>query len=304
MGPGSQDAAATSFRGGYLVSFSVHSFFALWMLFGPGSSASTIIAPTEVYTITIEGGEKMGGISQVPISQPKNKVLPNIQEPLPVQEKVVQEKTKDLVKPSIIEEQKLLEEKKVKEQKAAEEKKAEEKKIAELKLAEKKLEEKKLKEELAKAEKQKAEDEKKKKEKEKKERDARLEKAIKNATNYTGESANAGGQGLGAARLGGKGMGGGTPASMEFILYRNALEQHIKGGWRWPPTADRYQAQIDFTILPDGSVQNVRVSATSGNSSFDDSALRAVYKASPVPIPPEDLYDQFKRARMTFDSDQ
>ena len=291
-----------SFRGGYIVSLSAHALIGLWLLLGP-SHASSVLAPTVVYTVTIEGGDRIGGISQVPIKEPTKKVLPNMQEPLPVQEKPIIEKTKPLEQPSVIEEKKLIEEKKQKELKEQEKKLAEEK-LAEKKLEEKKLEEKKLKEELIKSQKEKAEEEKKKKEQEKRERDARLEKAIKNATNYTGESANAGGQGLGAARNGGKGMGGGTPASMEFILYRNALEQHIKSGWRWPPSAERLQAQIDFTILQDGVVQNVRVSATSGNSSFDDSALRAVYKGSPVPVPPADLYEQFKRARMTFDSEQ
>jgi len=307
----SQDLeSGQSFRGGYIVSLGAHALIGLWLLFGPGSSASSTLAPTVVYTVTIEGGDRIGGISQVPIKEPTKKVLPNIQEPLPVQEKPInekpiKEKTAPLEQPSVIEEQKLAEEKKNKEIKE-QEKKLTEAKLAEKKLEEKKLEEKKLKEELAQADKEKADQEKKndkeKKDKEKKERDARLEKAIKNATNYTGESANAGGQGLGAARAGGKGMGGGTPASMEFILYRNALEQHIKSGWRWPPTAERYQAQVDFTILQDGTVQNVRVSATSGNASFDDSALRAVYKASPVPVPPADLYEQFQKARMTFDS--
>lgn len=291
-------SSSQSFRGGYIVSLGAHALIGLWLLIGPGNFAATTLAPTVVYTVSIEGGDRIGGISQVPIKEPAKKVLPNIQEAMPVQDKTIIDKTKPLEQPSVIEEQKLAEEKKVKEVKE------QEKKLAEDKLALKKLEEKKLKEELAKSQKEKAEEEKKKKEKEKKERDAKLERAIKNATNYTGESANAGGQGLGAARNGGKSMGGGTAASMEFILYRNALEQHIKSGWSWPPSSNRYQAQIDFTILQDGMVQNVRVSATSGNASFDESALRAVYKASPVPVPPADLYEQFQRARMTFDSDQ
>ena len=303
VGNGQPASLQSNFLGGHVLSLVLHLSAALWFIFGGGNLSSGIIQPPEIYTVTIEGGDRIGGISQVPLDDKKAKVLPNIQEPLPVQKNVQQlpkVETKPIEQPSVVEEQN----KKAEEQKKQEEKREQERKIQEQKLMEKKLEEKKLREQLEKAEKEKEQEERKKKEREKKERDKRLEQAISRATNYTGESANAGGQGLGAARLGGKGMGGGTPASIEFIMYRNALEQHIKSGWRWLPSAEHYKAQIDFTILPDGTVQNARISASSGSSSFDESALRAVYKASPVPVPPRDLYEQFRQARMTFDSEQ
>ena len=121
----SQDLeSGQSFRGGYIVSLGAHALIGLWLLFGPGSSASSTLAPTVVYTVTIEGGDRIGGISQVPIKEPTKKVLPNIQEPLPVQEKPInekpikekpiEEKTAPLEQPSVIEEQKLAEEKKTK----------------------------------------------------------------------------------------------------------------------------------------------------------------------------------------------
>ena len=102
--------------------------------------------------------------------------------------------------------------------------------------------------------------------------------------------------------MGGEGRGGGTLASLEFVAYRNALESHIKGGWRWFPDRNRYQAQVYIRLRPDGVVQQASIARTSGNSRFDDSVLRAVHKASPVPVPPPKLYSSFREIRITFDS--
>ena len=121
--------------------------------------------------------------------------------------------------------------------------------------------------------------------------------------NYSGESANAGGSGFGAANLGGKGMGGGTLASAEFIAYMNALEHHIKSNWRWGlPTPRVLRAQVLIFILPNGVVKSANISASSGNQKFDDSVLRAVHKASPVPPASPKLYQRFREVRITFDS--
>jgi len=47
--------------------------------------------------------------------------------------------------------------------------------------------------------------------------------------------------------------------------------------------------QLRIVIEQDGRVSLVRMEKTSGNSYFDDSVLRAINKASPLPIPPEQL---------------
>ncbi len=296
-----------NFLAGYFISGALHCAGIAFLLLGYGANAAGNIATTEVYTVTLEGGEKLGGISKAPEEDPKKKVLPNINESQPVQEQPkVSEKPPE--EPSVIEERKKLEETKAKaeeEKKILEAKKLEEKKkhaedlkkLEELEKKKAELDQKKKKEELAKKEKE-------ERDREKRERDKALQKAISNATNYKGESANAGGEGLGAARYGGKGMGGGTPVDAQFLMYVNALEQHIKRGWRWLPGAEHYVAQIEFSILPDGTVQNARVGSSSGNSSFDDSGLRAVYKASPVPLPPPQHYERFKSVRITFDSER
>src|SRR5690606_8562067 len=47
-----------------------------------------------------------------------------------------------------------------------------------------------------------------------------------------------------------------------------------------------------------------RLAATSGNNRFDESVVRAVQKASPVPPAPDRLYHQFKEVRITVESDK
>lgn len=118
---------------------------------------------------------------------------------------------------------------------------------------------------------------------------------------YLGESAQAGGKGFGAARQGGeKGMGGGTLRPPEFFRYRDLLEAYVKGGWRWVGAETNLRARVVFDIAPDGTVSNVRIVEGSGNQDFDDSILRAVYKASPVPKPPDTVYEFFKQVRIEF----
>jgi hypothetical protein len=50
---------------------------------------------------------------------------------------------------------------------------------------------------------------------------------------YLGESTDAGGQGFGAARIGGSGMGGGVVKPPEFFQYRALLIREVKSGWQW-----------------------------------------------------------------------
>lgn len=286
---------------GFLISFISHLLIVVIVVIVLEARAASAIRAPEVFSVTLEGGEMLGGLSQVPKEEQKTpKVLPNV----PTAEETPQvEATKkiEIDKPTVVDEVKKKEEENKK--KAEEQKKAEEKKKEE----QKKLSEKQKKEEEAKkaAEAKKKEaDEKKQKELEKGERERRIRQAVERAKGreYTGESANAGGEGFGAAQRGGKGMGGGTLASPEFIAYMNALEEHIKAGWRWGlPTEERLQAQVLVVILPNGVVQDARVSRSSGNAKFDESALRAVFKASPVPPPPQTLYDKFREVRITFD---
>ena len=129
------------------------------------------------------------------------------------------------------------------------------------------------------------------------------DKQLQNALQrYLGESSNAGGEGFGAAALGpGNGMGGGVVRPPEFFIYFNVLKNHVYQNWRWPGSQTRV-ASIRFSIAEDGTVSDVRIERSSGDSYYDDLAYRAILKANPVPPPPRSVYEFFKDTRFHFDS--
>ncbi len=262
---------------------------------------SAINTRQEVFSVTLEGGEKLGGFTQIPKDEKKH-IAPAASEQLPSSEPEAtktaepEQKEAEINKPSAVEEAaklKLAEEKKNEELKKAEEQKKKDEK------------EKKQKEELKK--KQELDQQEKELEaKKKKQRDKLLEKALKNAKiRYEGESADAGGEGIGAAKLGGKGFGGGTLADPEFIAYMKLLDQLVHEKWNWLPGSDRLQATVEVYLQPDGQMSSVRIARPSGNSAFDDSVMRAVYGANPVPPPPPKFYEtKFRVVTFSFDSHQ
>jgi len=271
---------------GYSVSALAHLICSIIALIVLESNRNSEVPRNQVFSVTIEGGQIIGGITQAPDKQAKKEtVLPNEKAATAPEKSETSKKVeqKKIDKPSAIE----LQEKKKKEEEAKK-KLAEDKKKQEAELKKKQDAEKKSKEDAARL---------------KKERDERLQNAINKAvSNYQGESARAGGQGFGAAALGGKGMGGGILESPEFIRYMGQLTDHIKRGWHWLPGSERLVAVVVVNIQPTGVVQSANISTSSGNSRFDDSALRAVYKASPVPPAPTSIYEKFRNVSITFDS--
>lgn len=79
----------------------------------------------------------------------------------------------------------------------------------------------------------------------------------------------------------------------ETLAYFHALDERIRENWTVPDLAlsdsRSLIVRIRITIERDGTVTNVRMEKTSGNPYFDDSVLRAITKASPLPVPPEQL---------------
>lgn len=249
---------------GFTASAVGHIALACALLFELGRTSS-FIQPT-IYSVTLEAGKNIGGIGQVPKENaPKNVAPPKkVQAPPPPKaEKKAETKPKEVPK------------------------KTEEK--AEVSVAEKKKVEPKKVETPKKAP---------PKESNAQDIDKRLEAAMQR---YLGESTDAGGRGFGAARLGGSGMGGGSLLPPEALIYRDLLKNRIKAGWRWYDTQAALTTGVIFEISASGDISNVVVANSSGNREFDDSVLRAIYKASPVPPPPEKVYEYFKKVRMVFD---
>lgn len=241
-----------------------------------------------IYSITIEGGKSIGGLSQVPKKDEKATMAPpkKVQEPEAPEKKAEPEKkeeTKAETPPDEKAEVSLVEKKEPKKEEVRPQK-VEPKKVEPKKEEPKKKEEKKK--EIPKKDPGSAE------------RDKRLQDAVQR---YLGESTDAGGKGFGAAKVGGSGMGGGIQRPPEYFTYRKLLEDRIKSGWRWYDSNATLITQIEFYVKPDGTIDNVSVLQGSGNREFDDSVMRALQKANPVPPPPATINSFLNPVRMAFD---
>lgn len=275
------------FRTGLSASIVAHIALAVFALNAVGPDLRDFGKPM-VYSVSIEGSSKIGGISQVPKDDKKKQMAPpkaveeqkqaekaNVPSEAPEDAEVSiaeatpvpTEKPKDTPKP------RPTPKKKATPKQQAKPRATPKKKVTKPKAAPRKKEPS-----LA-------------------EINKKLQAAMQR---YTGESTDAGGKGFGSAGGSGNGMGGGAQRPPEFFTYMKKLEFHIKAGWRWHNTSDPLVARVCFKITPAGELQRVRMCGSSGNREYDDSVLRAVHKSNPAPVPPPAVYHFFKDVRMTF----
>jgi len=78
-----------------------------------------------------------------------------------------------------------------------------------------------------------------------------------------------------------------APSDFKFPWYVTAVRNKIESNWR-PPTEDRkLEVVVSFTINSDGSAVGISVTKSSGNSTLDNLAIRAVTVSSPFgKLPP------------------
>ena len=91
--------------------------------------------------------------------------------------------------------------------------------------------------------------------------------------------------------MGVSGAGGGNFGS-RFPWYVEAVQRKVSSNWlqsavdpsiQWAP-----RVVASFQVLRDGTVTNIQILRSSGNSSVDTSAVRAISNSSPMsPLPPE-----------------
>ncbi|MFV2072098.1 MAG: TonB family protein [Thermoanaerobaculales bacterium] len=79
----------------------------------------------------------------------------------------------------------------------------------------------------------------------------------------------------------------GIPADFRFTFYIERMLALIESRWYKPAAPAGASARVRFRILRDGRVEAIQLEASSGISSFDRAALRALYGANPLPpLPP------------------
>ena len=98
---------------------------------------------------------------------------------------------------------------------------------------------------------------------------------------------------MGQTGSGGVGVGVGSPFGNRFGNYVTILRQRVAEKWRTNDVDPRIHslptAIVIFDLMRDGSVRNVHVSQSSGNTAMDYSAQRAIYDASPFPPLPSEF---------------
>lgn len=87
--------------------------------------------------------------------------------------------------------------------------------------------------------------------------------------------------------------------------YKALILQAIEQNWILPPEVNQpLCAELLIHLAPDGTVLEVSVSHTSGNAKFDQSALLAVQKASPLPVPDDfQTFQMFRELRLSVKPD-
>lgn len=85
------------------------------------------------------------------------------------------------------------------------------------------------------------------------------------------------------------GGGPGEPVDPEVAAWMRRVKIHVTRNWVLQPGFKRQaiQAVLEVTLDATGNVLEIDVTEASGNPYYDQSVVRAVEKASPLPPPPE-----------------
>jgi protein TonB len=106
---------------------------------------------------------------------------------------------------------------------------------------------------------------------------------------------------MGQTGSGGVGVGLGSPFGNRFGNYVTILRQRVAEKWHTEDVDARIHtlptAIVIFDLMRDGSVRNVHIAQSSGNTALDYSAQRAIYDASPFPRLP----DGYERSDATIE---
>lgn len=79
----------------------------------------------------------------------------------------------------------------------------------------------------------------------------------------------------------------GIPSDFHFAYYVQRMLALIESRWYKSAAPAGTKARVRFTIDREGRLSRIELESSSGNSSFDRAALRAMYAANPLPpLPP------------------
>lgn len=93
-----------------------------------------------------------------------------------------------------------------------------------------------------------------------------------------------------------EGILGGDP---HFAAYKTQLQKVLSDNLVWLQKG-AWQVQVTFRMDEKGNVIDPKLAKSSGNISFDNAALRAIKKSSPLPTPPPQLTQQIVGEEITI----
>ena len=109
------------------------------------------------------------------------------------------------------------------------------------------------------------------------------------------------GEGIGGSALGAGGRGGpGIVKGMDYVIYQNRMLSTIKNNWVWVGPRSNIKVIVHFNIKDTGEIVGLKIVQSSGNSSYDESVLRAVRKSSPLPALTENIRSGFAEVELAF----
>jgi colicin import membrane protein len=85
----------------------------------------------------------------------------------------------------------------------------------------------------------------------------------------------------------------------EYVLY---IQEKVQRSWIRPPSSGAgLSCTVEVRLIPSGEVIDAQIVRSSGNAAFDRSVEAAVFKASPLPVPPDaEVMEQFRSLRFEF----
>jgi colicin import membrane protein len=85
----------------------------------------------------------------------------------------------------------------------------------------------------------------------------------------------------------------------EYVGY---IADKVRRNWLRPPGSPQgLSCEVQVSLIPGGDVSRVRITRSSGDPIFDRSVETAVYKAAPLPLPPDaSLFNYFREIRFVF----
>ncbi|MBI9086734.1 MAG: TonB family protein [Desulfobacterales bacterium] len=113
------------------------------------------------------------------------------------------------------------------------------------------------------------------------------------------------GSGAGSSRAGLPASGAGGNQDLELIdIYRVEIAFQIQKNWAFSESLagarKDLSAELAFTVLPDGRIQDIWFDKRSGNRYLDESARKAVVKSNPVPPHPAGILRPYVTVGLRF----